>query len=189
MMDQHRTPGEGRAVTPPALDRDVFPESLRVVSFIPRRKLEVGILASPSHRAATAIFGALWTGFGAFLLASATVVPFVLTAIASAVVYWKFFTTWRMTFDFSRGRIKIATPGSIRWRTAPGPVTVTTRAEEGGWFGVAMVEGEAIAHSAFCQTEADARAALLPFARALNRELGIPLPAVGAPRETPGAGT
>ena len=71
--------------------------------------------------------------------------------------------------------VDIVTPGAAAWGRIPNPIKIDGVQTAAGWRGEVRAEGLVIATTEPKPSEQEARAGLLPFARALNWNTGIPI--------------
>lgn len=161
-------------LVPKELDTDVFPVSLRVRSFIRGRELTVHVMASRRERIGRSVFGILWTG-GLTIAAIAVGLPTLVGVLIFAGVFYLFFTRYYVRFNLQKQTVDIVAPGAVVWGRTPNPVKVDGVQTAAGWRGEVRAEGLVIATMEPKPSEQEARAGLLPFARALNWDMGIPI--------------
>jgi hypothetical protein len=161
-------------LVPKELDTDVFPGTLRVRSFIKGRELTVHVMASRRERIIRSVFGIIWTG-GITIAAIAVGLPKLLGIPLFAGVFYLFFTRYYIRFNMQKQTVDIVAPGGAVWGRTPNPVKVEGVQTAAGWRGEVRAEGLVIATIEPKPSEHEARAGLLPFARALNWDMGIPI--------------
>jgi len=162
-------------LVPKELDGDGFPPSLSVRSFVKGRELTVNVLPDLTTLVFRRGVGVLWTAF----LTAALVHLFNFPALAGvpifALLFYLIFYRYYVRFNFQKRKIDVITPGAAVWGRVPHPVEVVARRGDAGWLGEVRAEGLRIAYTEPKLSEEEARAELLPFGKALNFALGVPV--------------
>lgn len=162
------------SLAPQALDTNVFPASLRVRTFIKGRELSAHPLTGPVLRGILIAVGVFFSGGIAFFVANLGA-HWILALILGGLAYYTFFSALYVRFNLTRRTVDLIGPGSASWGRLPRPVQVVSQKSDRGWSAEAKAEGLTLARTDARPTEAEARAELLPFARVLNWEMGIPV--------------
>ncbi len=163
-----------REVVPSNVTPDVLPAGLKVKEFVPNDHLSLKITGLRARDVIfRAVFGVVWVGGITFIL-FLTRRHFIAGGIFFVLVYSLLFTQCRITFDFKKKKVRVYLPGAYA-KFDPLPVLVKTQSKKDGW--VATVNFGTIPFAKFPPqpTEKEARLNVLPFARAINWKMGIPL--------------
>src|SRR5262245_34120703 len=161
-------------LVPKELDTDVFPVSLRVRTFIKGRELTVHVMPSRSQRIFASVFGIFWTG----LITSVAIgvgLPWPAGIPFFDGVLYLFFIGYSVRLNIQKQTVDIVAPGCFIWGRTPNPIKVDGVQTAAGWRAEVRAEGLVIATTEPKPSEQEARAGLLPFARALNWDMGIPI--------------
>jgi hypothetical protein len=162
-------------LVPKELDSDSFPPSLRVRSFLKGTELTVNVLPDRVSLIVRRVVGVVWSAFAAFVLVALLRLPPLLGTFVFVAIFYALFWRYYVRFNFKKRTISLISPGAAVWGLKPHPAEVTARADNGQWRGEVRVEGLRIASTEPRAGAEEARAELLPFARALNFALGIPV--------------